>query len=159
MVDGMLVISCEEGTTVDQHKAESLFDAAFRVLRLMARQFARGKPGHMTPTQYHILYVIRDMGTLTLMDMAKHLQVSAPTATRAVDALVQKGLLNKERDPQDRRLVWLRLSNAGTMLLAQQRAEHVKFLAQEADAKLSVEEQDSLIALLNKLIPPAPSEK
>lgn len=158
--DGMLVISRGEEKTVDQEKAEALFDAAFRVLRMMARQFARDRaPWHITPTQYHILYLIRDRRTLTLMDMAKHLQVSAPTATRAVDALVQKGLLCKERDPQDRRLVWLRLSDEGIRLLSLERAEHVKFLAQEADAKLSADEQDQLIALLNKLIPPASTEK
>ncbi len=145
---------------MDQEKAESLFDALFRVLRMMARSFAKDRaPEHITPTQYHILYLIRDRQTLTLMDMAKHLQVSAPTATRAVDALVQKHLLNKERDPQDRRLVWLRLSEEGLGLLARQRAERVKILAQEAQCKLTAHEQDQLIFLLNKLIPPVSAEE
>ncbi|MCL5015622.1 MAG: MarR family transcriptional regulator [Firmicutes bacterium] len=145
---------------MDQEKAEALFDAAFRVLRMMARQFAQDRgPAHITPTQYHILYLIRDRQTLTLMDMAKHLQVSAPTATRAVDALVQKQMLSKERDPQDRRLVWLRLSEEGIRLLARQRAERVKFLAREADARLTEQEQDQLIFVLNKLIPPASFEE
>ncbi|MCY0908536.1 MarR family winged helix-turn-helix transcriptional regulator [Sulfobacillus sp. hq2] len=140
---------------MDQEKAESLFDGAFRVLRMMGRQFARDRaPWHITPTQYHTLYMIRDQGTLTLMDMAKHLQVSAPTATRAVDALAQKGLLSKDRDPQDRRMVWLRLSESGEALLTRERREHVEFLAQRADERLTPEEQDQLIGLLNKLIPP-----
>lgn len=55
--------------------------------------------------------------------------------------------------------MWLRLSDEGIRLLSLERAEHVKFLAQEADAKLSADEQDQLIALLNKLIPPASTEK
>ncbi len=145
---------------MNEEKAESLFDALFRVLRMMTRSFAKDRrPEHITPTQYHILYLIRDRQTLTLMDMAKHLQVSAPTATRAVDALVLKQMLCKERDPQDRRLVWLRLSEEGSGLLARQRRERVKILAEEADARLTEQERDQLIYLLNKLIPPVFTEE
>ncbi len=140
---------------MEQDQAEALFDAAFRVLRMMGRLFSRDQAAcRITPTQYHALYLIQDHGTQTLMDLAKHLQVSAPTATRSVEVLAQKALAVKERDPQDRRVVWVSLSPNGEALLTRERAEHVDYLAHLAQHRLSTAEQAQLIVLMNKLVPP-----
>ena len=45
--------------------------------------------------------------------IASVLDIALPTATGVVDKLVKKGLVIRETDPQDRRLVICRLSPAG----------------------------------------------
>ncbi|PSR33744.1 MAG: MarR family transcriptional regulator [Sulfobacillus benefaciens] len=130
----------------------ALFEATFALLRLLGRNFRRERePLNITPTQYHALALMREAGTTTLMAMAGLLKVAGPTATRAIDALEQKGLVVKDRDPQDRRIVWLRLSEEGENLLMRERQQHIAYL-QQLGSKLTPGEQQELIRLLQKLV-------
>lgn len=104
----------------------------------------------MTPTQYQILGILSEHATVTLLEIAGLLQVAAPTATRAVDALEQKGLLVKDRDPQDRRIVWLRLTMKGQGFYVDERAMRLARFQQWA-ARLTADEQEVLRKLLDKL--------
>lgn len=140
------------GATVENSDAGALFEATFALLRLLGRNFRRERePLNITPTQYHALAIMHDAGTSTLMEMASLLKVAGPTATRAIDALEQKGLVVKDRDPQDRRIVWLRLSAEGSRLLASERKEHIAYLQQIGSRLTSVEQQE-LIRLMQKLV-------
>jgi DNA-binding MarR family transcriptional regulator len=130
----------------------ALFEATFALLRLLGRNFRRERePLNITPTQYHALALMREAGTTTLMAMAGLLRVAGPTATRAIDALEQKGLVVKDRDPQDRRIVWLRLSDEGENLLMRERQQHIAYL-QQLGSKLTPAEQQELVRLLQKLV-------
>ncbi len=130
----------------------ALFETTFALLRLLGRNFRRERePLNITPTQYHALALMREAGTTTLMSMAGLLKVAGPTATRAIDALEQKGLVVKDRDPQDRRIVWLRLSDEGEDLLMRERQQHIAYL-QHLGSKLTPAEQQELVRLLQKLL-------
>jgi len=50
---------------------------------------------------------------LTVKELAERLGLSLPGASRAVDALVCRGLLDRREDPQDRRQKRLRCTDAG----------------------------------------------
>jgi DNA-binding MarR family transcriptional regulator len=50
---------------------------------------------------------------LTVKDLAERLGLSLPGASRAVDALVARGLLGRREDPSDRRMKRLRCTDAG----------------------------------------------
>lgn len=131
--------------------AEELLHATFALLRGFGRQFRRERePLNITPTQFHALCLVSQEGTLTPMDAAERLHVAGPTATRAIEALVHKGLLIKDRDPQDRRMVWLRLSDPGEILLDHERAQHIRYF-QQLTSELSSEEQKRLLDLMKKL--------
>ena len=50
---------------------------------------------------------------LTVKDLAERLGLSLPGASRAVDALVERGLLGRREDTADRRMKRLRCTDAG----------------------------------------------
>jgi len=54
-------------------------------------------------------------------EAARMLSVTRPTATSIVDKLVARGLVRRERDEEDRRVVKLKLLPKGTKILATRR--------------------------------------
>lgn len=137
---------------MDDNQAGDLFDATFALGRLLSRRFRRERePLNITATQYHALAIMQEQHTTTLMEMASRLKVAGPTATRSIEALEQKGLIIKDRDPQDRRIVWLRLSPEGVSLLAHERQAHIAYL-QQLGERLTQPERDELVRLMQKLV-------
>jgi DNA-binding MarR family transcriptional regulator len=66
-----------------------------------------------TSTQCHILTEVGRHGPLTLADLGRRLSLDKGWLSRAVEILVQKGLLMKEGSHADRRTVRIALSPAG----------------------------------------------
>src|SRR5512141_293789 len=71
----------------------------------------------MTATQRIALVELGDGGPLRLNDLAARMGVSAPTASRSADVLVELGLVDRVVDPRDRRAVNLELTAVGKGLL------------------------------------------
>jgi DNA-binding MarR family transcriptional regulator len=74
-------------------------------------------------TQVKALAALSD-GELTVKELAERLGLSLPGASRAVEALVSRGLLHRREDPHDRRQKRLRCTDAG--LDALQRLEEAR---------------------------------
>ena len=74
----------------------------------------------LTPAQYNVLRILRGAGAegLQTYQVAERLVTRAPNITRLVDKLERKGLLERERSHADRRVVQLRISDAGLAMLA-----------------------------------------
>ncbi len=89
----------------------------------------RGREGEPTATQWHILNALAGSGPLTLMAAAARLGVTGATAARAVSAAARHGWLIKDRDPQDRRVVWLRITPLGEAAVAETTAKVAERLA------------------------------
>jgi DNA-binding MarR family transcriptional regulator len=68
--------------------------------------------------QFHILRHIRKGITLT-SELASVKQISRPAISQGVDSLVEKGLIHRQQDPDDRRFVRLELTKEGNELLNQ----------------------------------------
>lgn len=77
----------------------------------------RARAGQPTATQWQILNLLKESGPLPLMEVALRLAVTGATVARAVAAACAHGWLVKDRDPHDRRLVWLRTTPAGDAAL------------------------------------------
>ncbi|MGA8681958.1 MAG: MarR family transcriptional regulator [Acidimicrobiales bacterium] len=56
-------------------------------------------------------------GSVTMRELAKDLDVSESSATAVTDRLVRQGLVERQSDPADRRVVRLALSQAGSVLV------------------------------------------
>jgi DNA-binding MarR family transcriptional regulator len=56
-------------------------------------------------------------GTVTMRELAKDLDVSESSATAVTDRLVRQGLVERQSDPSDRRVVRLALSPVGRTLV------------------------------------------
>ncbi|MBA4012319.1 MAG: MarR family transcriptional regulator [Phenylobacterium sp.] len=69
------------------------------------------------PAQQPLLAVLRREGPLTVGAIAQHLRVSQPTTTRALQALVEQGLIEAGKDGRDQRQKVLSLTAAGEALM------------------------------------------
>ncbi len=125
----------------DTHSvADRMHSAALHLLRrLRQHDEAMG----ITAARASALSVAVFAGPVTLGRLAKAEQVSAPTITRLVVAMEEEGLLKREPDPKDRRVVWIRATAKGARLLTEGRKRRVEAFARE----LATLDQESLVTL------------
>lgn len=84
-----------------------------RLARLLARQLKQQElPAGLSVPQYQMLRALRRRDRLP-SELARLFMVSMPTVSRAVNALVAKGLVERLQDPDDGRSVRLRITTAG----------------------------------------------
>jgi DNA-binding MarR family transcriptional regulator len=74
----------------------------------------------VTPTQYNVLRILRGAGERGLCrnDVRDRLVSQVPDVTRLLDRMEEMGLVERERDTGDRRMVFTRLTRKGAQLLA-----------------------------------------
>lgn len=106
----------------------------------------------LNPTQVHALTFIAGRGEpgVRIGAIADHLGVTQPTATDSIAALIRKGLLRKQPDPEDSRAVAIRITAAGRDVV---RSIGLAITATErALETLSLSEQTALLQLIIKTI-------
>lgn len=77
------------------------------------------KFGGLTPVQLLILQVLAGERRLTASDLSGRVSLTAATLSGMLDRLEERGLLQRQRDDQDRRKQWLLLSEPGLALVQQ----------------------------------------
>ncbi len=87
-----------------------------RTLRDFTRH-AKSDEKDLTIAQLNTLMVIRDMGEMTIKELADAMQVSAPSASTMADRLVDLGCVNREHSRVDRREVHVRISAEGQRII------------------------------------------
>jgi DNA-binding MarR family transcriptional regulator len=77
------------------------------------------KPHGLTSSTYNVLRILRGSGPAGrhASDIGCDMVVRVPDVTRLVDRLEQRGLVARERSTTDRRVVVVRISEAGLKLL------------------------------------------
>ena len=106
--------------------ADRLHSAAIHLLRRLRREDdASGLPA----PQLSAMSVIVFGGAITLGALANAEQVRPPTITKLVAALEEQGLVEREPDPQDRRVMRVKATARGTRLLHDGRRRRVASLA------------------------------
>ncbi|MDB2384953.1 MarR family transcriptional regulator [Polaribacter sp.] len=106
------------------------------------------KPYGISPQQYNILRILRGAGDRVKVQLVKDRMIErAPNATRLMDKLCQKQYIERSRSNDDRRVVYVEISNKGLELLsAIDTSTHLSFLN-----KITNEEADQLSQLLDKM--------
>lgn len=130
--------------------AAEIFDRVFLMIRDFERNFRELGDAELSTTQYQALAILAEVEPVTAMAMAGLLRIAGPTATRTLDSLERRGLVVKERDPQDRRVVWLRITGAGRLALEQQK-ERQRVWMEHILEPLKDEERTQLNDILEKL--------
>ena len=69
-------------------------------------------------SQCYTLDTLEEHGTLPMQALAEQLQLAISTVMRIVDQLVDKGLVERQSAPWDRRVCQVWLTEAGTRLLS-----------------------------------------
>jgi len=92
-------------------------------------------------SQCQAMSVLSNSGTMRMSDLAKQLGVTMSAATNLADRLLEAGIAEREHDPDDRRLVKLRLTEEGTKALERDRANLAEFWTGVFDRVSSEERQ------------------
>lgn len=106
----------------------------------------------LNPTQLQILtfLVARGRTGMRVKQIAAYLGVSQPTTTDSVNALLRKGLVEKQADPTDARALSVAATPAGSAAVRQ--AGQLASATEDAIASLSRTEQQDLLVHLVKII-------
>jgi DNA-binding MarR family transcriptional regulator len=125
---------------VNRTVAERLHSAAIHLLRRLRRQ---DEAMGLTPARASALSILVFGGPATIGSLARAEQVSAPTVTRLILGMERDGLVRREGDAEDGRVVWLHPTAKGTRLLHEGRRRRVAALAREL-AALSASDRETL---------------
>lgn len=86
----------------------------FRFMRAQAR-----RQQHLSLTQLRVLAFIDRSSQASLSEVADYIDVGRSSMSATIDRLVQRGLVNRTEDPQERRRVILTLTTTGSEYLHQ----------------------------------------
>lgn len=90
-------------------------NGSIRLLRCAAtgRMVRQG----VSMTHLHVMWQLEEFGELAMSRLADLLDVSLSNATGLIDRMEERGLIERTRDTDDRRVVLVRLTAAGMELL------------------------------------------
>ncbi len=125
----------------------SLEEEAFLNLQRTTAQLSQAmtellKEHDLTQTQYNVLRILRGAGTagLTAGEIGERMITRDPDVTRLLDRLERRGLVERWRCTEDRRVVWTRITAAGLeavgVLDAPVDELHVRLLRHMGDDRL-----------------------
>jgi DNA-binding MarR family transcriptional regulator len=106
----------------------------------------------ISPSQFNILRILRGARpkAVKISEIAERMVTRDPDVTRLVDRLIKQGLVRRERDEQDRRVVLVEITGAGLAMLARL-DEPVKESTRAAMAGLKPQQLRTLDTLLNEV--------
>ena len=106
---------------VDEMTAQTPAEA-FRYMR-------RWHSGPLSLIHLHVMSVLQAEGSIPMRTLAESLGVSQASATGIVDRMEQRGLIERRRDIDDRRVIRVELATGGRELLAGMTADRRQKLA------------------------------
>lgn len=110
-----------------------------------------GHQNHITHSQWFVLTLTQHFKKRSIKDIAQALEMSSSAATQLVNGLVQAGLVTRQEDPEDRRLVQLELSPKGKKHLAATKEKRIAEMAEIFDA-LTDKELEEFVRLHKKVL-------
>lgn len=104
----------------------------------------------ITNNDMHVIEAIGNGEPKNMSSVAKSLAVTVGTLTIAMNSLVKKGYVNRERSDFDRRVVLVSLSGKGRKAYEHHKKFHEE-MVQAIMADLNEEQKDALVKALNNL--------
>ncbi len=101
----------------------------------------------MNPMQVHGMAIIAEHPSITMKEFATQLHISSPSATSFVDRLVKGQWVERVPNPDNRKLVHVRLTASGRATLASAMKEHSAVM-HDLFSLLSPEDQSQLERVL-----------
>lgn len=133
--------------------------------RMVADDFARAwfkvsrdmrtyMEAHLTPTltesQLHVLEYLMDHDQVKPSDLIDYVATTPAAITTLMDRMEKNGLIVRERDTRDRRIVWLRLTPKG-IAEGRRGIEIRKRFFEQYLSRISAHNQQLLVYLLGKV--------
>lgn len=117
---------------------------------VLARLAARSSIGDLTSSQFAVLEALYHLGSLTQGEISQKVLKSGSNMTTVIDNLERDGLVRRERDANDRRVIHVHLTEAGENKVEAVLPGHIAALVEELSV-LSATEQETLGKLCKKL--------
>jgi DNA-binding MarR family transcriptional regulator len=130
--------------------ASKLVEVIPLVMRAIRSHMRANRALDLSVPQYRALgFVVRHLGA-SLSQVAEHQGLTLGAASRLVDGLVTRGLVERRASTQDRRFVTLHVLPHGASTLAQARSRTEQALASML-ATLPAAEQDTILRAMESL--------
>lgn len=104
----------------------------------------------LTTPQFALMEALYHLGPLPLSEIGQKLLVTSGNVTYVMDNLCELGLVMRDRSPDDRRVIYARLTPKGEALIERIFPRHANEV-RELFSVLTPEEQNQLRTLLKKL--------
>lgn len=111
-------ISKDIHSSFTSDKVKALINIKYTASWLNAKETVFFKPFEISPQQYNILRILRGASEPMKVQTVKDRMIErAPNATRMMDKLCEKKLIDRLRCEDDRRVVFVQITNKGLKLL------------------------------------------
>jgi DNA-binding MarR family transcriptional regulator len=139
---------------MDKNREDLIQTLTQKMMSIMRHVRHPGPPPEpvLSPPQVHLLFTIASKKGegMSMSEMAELSHITPGAVTQFVDGLVERGLVMREGDPSDRRIVRLKLTELAKKQFEKFRREHLTAMSKIFEA-LNDDEIKQLIALFNKI--------
>lgn len=97
--------------------ADQLMDTIHPVMQFIRTEMRSHREPSLSVPQFRVLAFLDAQPGASLSEVAEHLGVTRATASTMTDRLVQRGLVDRVEDPQERRQIMLSLTATGSKQL------------------------------------------
>ena len=106
---------------------------------------------HLNISQVEALHFIKDNKKASMNDLSLFLDITPPSVTVLIDKLAEAGLIKRDGNKGDRRVVVMSFTKKGLEMFKAAQKEKTK-IAREMLYKLNGKEREQLLLLLKKLV-------
>ena len=138
------------GTSAELRTLDTFIKLTRCTNSVLARLAERNTVGELTPSQFAVLEALYHLGPMTQGKVSNKVLKSVSNITTVIDHLERDGLVRRERDEKDRRVIHVHLTEAGRSKMEAMLPGHVAGLVEEFSV-LTAKEQKTLGALCKKL--------
>lgn len=119
----MTTTAAEHDLGVQERFARSFQGVVTAMRRLRGRQTHPSRAGTLSYAQYRLLFWLAEEDELSVRELAERADLTPATVTQMLDALGIAGLVSRQRSGEDRRVVLSSLTEHGSVVLSQHKAE------------------------------------
>lgn len=138
------------GTRAEMRTLDTFIKLTRCTNSLLARLAERNTVGDLTWSQFAVLEALYHLGQMTQGEISAKVLKSGSNMTTVIDNLERDGFVRRERDAQDRRVIHVHLTEAGSGKVEAILPGHIAALVDEFKV-LSASEQETLGELCKKL--------
>lgn len=117
---------------------------------VLGRLAHRGTLGDLSNSQFGVLEILYHLGPMCQSELGGKLLKSGGNITMVIDNLEKRGLVHRDRDLEDRRMIVVSLTETGKQHISSIFPSHVSSIVEEMGV-LTAEEQETLGDLCRKL--------
>jgi DNA-binding MarR family transcriptional regulator len=135
-------------TPEDVGLATALVGLSHHVLHLFADA---GRTYKLSQQQVELICAVIVRGKIGMTELGKVLHLEKSNLSNLVDRVEQRGLAVRTRDPDDRRVTWVELTDEGTRLAMRTHADVTARLGKLVN-QLGLKDQKQLTAVVEQLL-------